>query len=629
MPDATDMELLRDYARKDSEPAFAEIVHRHLSFVFSIALRHVGIAAQAEEITQAVFVILARKAGELRPDTVLEGWLYRTTRLTSLSFMRTERRRQFREQEAYMQSTLDETGNAQVWEQLAPLLDEAMTRLGQKDRDALTLRFFKDKNLREVAAALGTNEAAAQKRVLRGLEKLRAFFVRRGVVLTTAVIAGAISANSVQAAPAGLAAAVAAATVAKGAAAGASTLTLVKGALKLMAWTKAKLAVAVALGAILTAGVTTVAVAEFTSPSVEDIFKHHSEARYLEKAPAVVVLRPSRYRDLSGFQHMHGPPESVASERFVALGQPFVMALSAAYDVGPEQMVLPQDLPTGPFEFLSAVPDDPKGALRDEIKRQFGLVGRLETRETDVLVLKLVNPAAPGLKVNRSRSTEHGASAEAGHLRLVNFKMSYTTGVNRDNSIVRILGGAYLGVPVIDETGLTDSYDIDIHWTPKLRGADKRQEEINRVLREQLGLELVPDRRKVEMLVVEYENPHQVEPPLPIASWASVGYATPEDAFQSALWAMRQPDPKAYLAALTPTYQKHVVQADWKKYSQIKIAAANNHKATQIAAFQVLSKEIISDDECVLYVRSTRLGDGRVRMKNINGEWKMDQEIEH
>lgn len=134
------MDLLRDYARNGSEEAFAELVQRHIALVYSAALRHVGNAAQAEEITQAVFIILARKAAGLRPATILEGWLYETTRLTSLSFLRGERRRQFREQEAYMQSTLQESADESLWNQLAPLLDEAMSRLGKKDRDAVVLQ---------------------------------------------------------------------------------------------------------------------------------------------------------------------------------------------------------------------------------------------------------------------------------------------------------------------------------------------------------------------------------------------------------------------------------------------------------------------------------------------------------
>jgi RNA polymerase sigma factor (sigma-70 family) len=142
MPEMSDMALMQDYDRRGSEAAFATLVQRHVSLVYSVALRHVGTPAQAEEITQAVFIILARKAGGLRPDTILEGWLHETTRLTALRFLRGERRRRFREQEAYMQSTPSEAPDASVWNQLAPMLDEALSCLGQKDRDAVMLRFL-------------------------------------------------------------------------------------------------------------------------------------------------------------------------------------------------------------------------------------------------------------------------------------------------------------------------------------------------------------------------------------------------------------------------------------------------------------------------------------------------------
>jgi RNA polymerase sigma factor (sigma-70 family) len=247
MADVNDIELLQQYDRQGSEEAFAEVVKRHIGLVHSAALRHVGTAAHAEEITQAVFIILARKAASLRPGTVLEGWLYETTRLTASSFRRGERRRQHREQEAYMQSTLNEPADAPAWTRLAPLLDEAMSRLGRKDREAVLLRYFKEKKLGEVASAMRVTEAAAQTRVHRAVEKLRRFFVRRGVVLTTAAIAAAIAANSVQAAPAALTKTITAVAVTKGAAASVSTLTIIKGALKLMAWAKAKTAVLTAV----------------------------------------------------------------------------------------------------------------------------------------------------------------------------------------------------------------------------------------------------------------------------------------------------------------------------------------------------------------------------------------------
>ncbi len=266
MHDSSDMDLVRDYVRLNSEAAFAELVQRHITLVYSVALRHVGISAQAEEITQAVFVILARKATRLRVETILEGWLYETTRLTALSFLRSERRRQIREQEAYMQFTIQESNNDPTWNQLAPMLDEAMGRLGKKDRDAVVLRFFKGKRVGEVAAALETSEAATQRRLLRALEKLRKFFMKRGVNSTTAVIAETISSNSVQTAPALLAKTATAVALAKGAAASASTLTLINGALKLMAWTKAKMAIAAGAAAILAAGTMTIAITTMMHP---------------------------------------------------------------------------------------------------------------------------------------------------------------------------------------------------------------------------------------------------------------------------------------------------------------------------------------------------------------------------
>jgi RNA polymerase sigma factor (sigma-70 family) len=204
MAEVSDMELLREYDGQGSEEAFAELVRRHIDLVYSVASRHVGIAAHAEEITQAVFVTLARKAGSLRPDSILEGWLYETTRLTALSFRRGERRRHFREQEAYMQSRIQEPTDASTWDQLAPLLDEAMSRLKKKDRDAVVLRFFKGKNLLEAAAAMNVTESAAQSRVHRAVEKLRAFFKKHGIIIPAAVLTAAISTNSVQAAPIGL-----------------------------------------------------------------------------------------------------------------------------------------------------------------------------------------------------------------------------------------------------------------------------------------------------------------------------------------------------------------------------------------------------------------------------------------
>ena len=262
-----DLTLLREYARNQSEPAFATLVSRHANLVYSVAARQVNDPHLAEEITQAVFIILARKADKISPRVVLSGWLCRTARYAGANALTTQRRRQQREQEAHMQSLLEpadvppaELAETQTWRQIAPLLDGALETLGRKDHDALVLRFFENKNFAEVGAALDASEDNARMRVNRALEKLRKFFAKRGVSSTAGMLAGAISANSVQAAPAGLALKISAVAVAKGAAAGASTLTVVKGALNIMAWTKMKTAIVVGVGVLLAAGTTTVIV---------------------------------------------------------------------------------------------------------------------------------------------------------------------------------------------------------------------------------------------------------------------------------------------------------------------------------------------------------------------------------
>jgi RNA polymerase sigma factor (sigma-70 family) len=255
MTERDDIALLREFATTESETAFAALVERHVNLVYSVALRSVGNAHAAQEISQAVFIILARKAKSLGTKIILSGWLYQTTRLTAANYLRTEIRRQNREQEAYMQSILNEP-ESEAWQQIAPLLEDAMAGLGAKDRDAVVLRFFENKNLSEVGAAIGASEDAAKMRVNRALEKLRKFFTKRGVAFSATIIAGAVSANSIQAAPIGLAATISA-TAVKSSAVAASTLTLVKGALKLMAWTKAKTAIVVSACVLFTAGTTT------------------------------------------------------------------------------------------------------------------------------------------------------------------------------------------------------------------------------------------------------------------------------------------------------------------------------------------------------------------------------------
>src|SRR5450756_541728 len=133
-----DMPLVREYAQSNSEQAFATLVSRHVNLVYSVALCQVQDPHLAEEINQSVFIILAAKAKSLSPKTILSGWLCRTARYVSGRALRTERRRQFREQESHMQSLLNEPDST-AWNQIAPLLDEALNCLGENEHDAVVL----------------------------------------------------------------------------------------------------------------------------------------------------------------------------------------------------------------------------------------------------------------------------------------------------------------------------------------------------------------------------------------------------------------------------------------------------------------------------------------------------------
>jgi RNA polymerase sigma factor (sigma-70 family) len=270
MPDLDDMQLLREYATRDSQEAFATLVNRHINLVYATALRCVGEANKAQDVTQSVFIILAQKASRLRRETVLSGWLYQTTRFASITLLRGEARRQRHEQEALMQLRTDGVHTQPEWEKLGPLLDEAMAGLGASDRNAIVLRFLEGREFTEVAAGLKVNEIAARKRVGRAIARLRKFFLKRGVAISVGTLTGTLGAHAVQAAPSGLASSIAAAAASKGATAGSSILALAKATSKMMTWLKVKAAAMAGTAALLLAGAAAIAVNELPAPAGKD-----------------------------------------------------------------------------------------------------------------------------------------------------------------------------------------------------------------------------------------------------------------------------------------------------------------------------------------------------------------------
>ncbi len=209
-----DAELLRAYAIDGSEAAFAELTKRYVDLVHSAVRRQLSDHQLAEETTQTVFLLLARRSFTLLTHPSLPGWLYRTACHLAAKARRTEERRRRREQEAAQMNAPD--ANAPVWREIEPLLDEALHDLGERDRRAILLRFFLRKPMHDVGAALGTTEAAAKMRVGRALERLRDWFTQRGVACSSVVLGALLLDRAVSATPSDVVARIAAAATATG-----------------------------------------------------------------------------------------------------------------------------------------------------------------------------------------------------------------------------------------------------------------------------------------------------------------------------------------------------------------------------------------------------------------------------
>lgn len=249
MNDQTDSQLLRAYAERRSEPAFAELVRRHVDFIYSAALRMVCDSHLAQDVTQGVFVALAKSAAQLTDRPVLSGWLHRTAQNIAAQTVRTDVRRRAREQEAVTMNELLATEPDADWEQIAPLLDAALGELAEPDRDAVLLRYFERKSASEIAQVLGVSDEAAQKRVSRAVERLREFFANRGVTVGASGLALVISTNAVQAAPVGLAVGISTIAIAGTASSSVTTITI----LKIISMTKLKVGI---ITAVVAAGIT-------------------------------------------------------------------------------------------------------------------------------------------------------------------------------------------------------------------------------------------------------------------------------------------------------------------------------------------------------------------------------------
>jgi RNA polymerase sigma factor (sigma-70 family) len=232
-------ELLEEYNRTHSSDIFRKIADCYVDFVFATAQRQLRDAHLAEDVTQAVFLLLSKKAGSVPVHRPLLAWLHTATRYAAANALRSKIIREKHERIAAEMKMNDADESR---EDISPLLDEGIARLRKADRDAILLKFFEQKSHREIAGMMGISEAAAAKRVSRAVERLRDFYARHGVTLTSAGLETTLAVEASRLAPHGLASSAASVSSASSSAA-----VVAKGAMILMTTAKIKTAVIAAI----------------------------------------------------------------------------------------------------------------------------------------------------------------------------------------------------------------------------------------------------------------------------------------------------------------------------------------------------------------------------------------------
>src|ERR1051326_3821868 len=177
-----DRDLLADYVTTGSRDVLGQLISRHLDLVYSAALRQLRDSHLAHDVTQAVFLVLLRRAHTIANPAALAAWLLSTTRYACKDAIKQEHRRQRHERSAAKMAPTSTPAMADsTWDEIAPQLDDALAKLSDADRTAVVLRYFERKSHSEVATALGITEAAAQKRIARAIDRLRDFFARKQI----------------------------------------------------------------------------------------------------------------------------------------------------------------------------------------------------------------------------------------------------------------------------------------------------------------------------------------------------------------------------------------------------------------------------------------------------------------
>jgi len=327
------------------------------------------------------------------------------------------------------------------------------------------------------------------------LEKLHLYFKKQGVSSTTGIIAGELSAHSIHAAPMTLAGSVTAVALAKGAAVSGSTLSLIKGTMKIMAWAKMKMTFAVGMGALLLAVGTTLVTVGQTSKSVTDdswrdlshFMSQSAMEADLAATPPQVTILPTIHPDWGSMWWAD------RTGRMLGMNSSLTNLLMDAYGIRNTHMIFPGPMAGGKYDFIANLPQGSDTALQAKIKELFGVVGHKAVLDTPVWVLRAGDPDKLNASVSKKKSPHQESKYVDGK----------TLVVMEDESAAKLasaLEGWLLQAPVLDRTGRAGRYDLNLSWdhSDKPKSTAALIDQLH-----QAGFELVASREKLEMLTVE------------------------------------------------------------------------------------------------------------------------------
>jgi uncharacterized protein (TIGR03435 family) len=281
-----------------------------------------------------------------------------------------------------------------------------------------------------------------------------------------------------------------------------------------MKWTKTKTGIVV--GVLLTIGIATIAVKKTEEHKAAAVWRVASinwddEDKILASVPPQVLILPSKFSEKEVGYGPAGEFGTTLDGKMIGIGVPIASIVKMAYSSAEHdwthgQTIVSTNIPSGRYDFIATLTNGNAEALQEEVKRQFGVVGKIETQETDVLVLKLSNPDAQGFQPPNSTRSRMNVGLDVHEINVVTNKGSFFAFFDQTFDQSRLKEGLerQFGLPIIDETGLTDRYDFSYTLPFRRTPGEKAfNQATKKNLFDDLGLELVPNKKTVEMLIVE------------------------------------------------------------------------------------------------------------------------------